>query len=115
MRMKPARSDAERIRAFHEKLDRSSIVVITGATIYWLEGDDDRRIGKTSPTSETPLLAALAEIRRGVDPAGLRLVCDAGDEGRCVITSGDFLVEFAEIGRRPPGPTPRASDRGAVG
>ena len=96
MRTKPARSDEERIRAFHEKLDRPSIVSIAGATLYWLERDDGRRIGKQSPTSEAPLLAALAEIRRGVDPIGLSLVCNAPDHGRYVITTGDFLVEFAE-------------------
>jgi hypothetical protein len=41
---RPARSDAERIRAFHEKLNRPSIVAIVGATTYWLEGADGRRI-----------------------------------------------------------------------
>jgi hypothetical protein len=92
----PARSDQERIRAFHEKLDQPSIVEIDDATAYWLEEADGRRIGEEAPTSEAPLLAALTEIRRGVDPTGLSLVCDAGDEGRYVITSGDFLVEFAE-------------------
>jgi hypothetical protein len=96
MRTKPARSDEERIRAFHEKLDRPSIVSIVGATLYWLERDDGRRIGEDSATSEAPLLAALAEIRRGVDPIGLSLVCNAPDHGRYVITTGDFLVEFAE-------------------
>jgi hypothetical protein len=92
----PARSDQERIRAFHEKLDQPSIVEIDDATAYWLEGHDGRMIGEVSPTSEAPLATAMAEIRRGVDPTGLSLVCDAGDEGRYVITSGDFLVEFAE-------------------
>jgi|SRR5450759_4350762 hypothetical protein len=96
MHTKPARSDEERIRAFHEKLDRPSIVAIIGATTYWLESHDGRMIGGVSSTSEAPLGTALAEIGRGVDPTGLSLVCDAGDEGRYVITSGDFLVEFAE-------------------
>jgi hypothetical protein len=101
MRTKPARSDEERIRAFHEKLDQPSIVGIDDATAYWLEDADGRRIGEESPTSEAPLFAALAAIRRGVDPTGLFLLCNAPDEGapddgRYVITTGDFLVEFAE-------------------
>jgi hypothetical protein len=70
MRTKPARSDAERIRAFHEKLRQPSIVEIDDATAYWLEGPDSQRIGDESPTSEAPLLAALAAIQRGVDPMG---------------------------------------------
>jgi hypothetical protein len=113
MRTKPARSDEERIRAFHEKLDQPSIVEIDDATAYWLEAADGRRIGEQSPTSEAPLLAALGEIRRGVDPTGLFLLCNAPDQGapddgRYVITTGDFLVEFAEsaagIPARPRGP-----------
>jgi hypothetical protein len=111
MRTKPARSDEERIRAFHERLDRPSIVAIIGATTYWLEGEGGRRIGEESSTSEAPLLAALAEIQGGVDPIGLSLVCDTPDEGRHVITTGDFLVEFAEsaagIPARPRMPAPR--------
>ena len=101
MRTKPARSDEERIRAFHEKLDQPSIVEIDDATAYWLEGEDGRQIGERSPTSEAPLLAALAGIRGDIDPMELSLVCNAPDEGapddgRYVITTGDFLVEFAE-------------------
>ncbi|HEX7590421.1 MAG TPA: hypothetical protein VF375_00580 [Candidatus Limnocylindrales bacterium] len=101
MHTKPARSDEERIRAFHQKLDQPSIVGIDGATAYWLEDAEGRLIAQESPTSEAPLLAALAEIRRGVDPTGLNLLCNAPDEGapddgRYVITTGDFLVEFAE-------------------
>ena len=63
MRTKPARSDEERIRAFHEKLDQPSIVAIDDATAYWLEGEDGRQIGEQSPTSEAPLLAALLNPR----------------------------------------------------
>jgi hypothetical protein len=101
MHTKPAHSDEERIRAFHQKLDQPSIVAIDGATAYWLEDADSLRIGEESTTSEAPLLAALAAIRRGVDPIGLYLLCNAPDEGapddgRYVITTGDFLVEFAE-------------------
>lgn len=111
MRTKPARSDEERIRAFHEKLDRPSIVSIVGATLYWLERDNGQRIGEESPTSEAPLLAALAEIRRGVDPIELSLVCNAPDHGRYVITTGVGLLWIAEsaagLPRRPRGPAPR--------
>ena len=108
MHTKPARSDAERIRAFHEKLSQPSIVEIDDATAYWLEDAGGRRIGEESPTSEAPLLAALAEISRGVDPSGLYLLCNAPDDGapddgRYVITTGDFLVEFAESAAGIPG------------
>ena len=96
MPTKPARSDEERIRAFHEKLDRPSIVSIVGATRYWLERGDGRRLGAESATSEAPLLAALAEIRRGVDPIELNLVCNAPDHGRYVITTGEGLLWIAE-------------------
>ena len=74
MPTKPARSDDERIRAFHELLNQPSIVEIDDATAYWLEGEDGRRIGEESLTSEAPLLAVLAEAHRGVDPLGLSLV-----------------------------------------
>ncbi|MGA3030575.1 MAG: BrnT family toxin [Candidatus Limnocylindrales bacterium] len=115
MRTKPAPSDEERIRAFHEKLDQPSIVEIDDATAYRLEGEDGRRIGEESPTSEAPLAIALAEIRRGVDPIRLSLVCDTPDEGRYVITTGDFLAEFAEyaagIPARPRIPAPGAAVR----
>ena len=113
MRTKPARSDEERIRAFHEKLDQPSIVEIDDATAYGLEGADGRQIGEQSPTSEAPLLAALAEIRRGVDPIELRLVCNAPDEGapddgRYVISTGIGLLWMAEsaagLPPRPRGP-----------
>ena len=113
MHTNPARSDQERIRAFHERLDQPSIVEIDYATAYWLEDADGRRIGEPSSTSEAPLLAALAEIRRGVDPIRLFLLCNVPDEGSpddgpYVITTGDFLVEFAEsaagIPARPRGP-----------
>jgi hypothetical protein len=115
MRTKPARSDAERIRAFREKLSQASIVEIDDATIYWLEDQDRRQIGAASSTSEAPLLAALAEIQRGLNPNDLSLLCDVPDKGapddrRYVITSGDFLVEFAEsaagIPARPRMPAP---------
>ena len=106
MRTKPARSDDERIRAFHEKLDQPSIVEIDDATAYWLEGDDGRRIGDTSSTSEAPLLAALAEIGRGVDPIGLSLVCDAPDDRRYIISSGVGLLWMAESAAGLP-PRPR--------
>jgi hypothetical protein len=115
MRTKPARSDEERIRAFHEKLDQPSIVEIDDATAYWLEGDDGRRIGDTSPTSEAPLLAALAEIGRGIDPIELSLVCDAPDDGapddrRYIISTGIGLLWMAEsaagLPRRPRIPAP---------
>jgi hypothetical protein len=113
MRTKPARSDEERIRAFHEKLDQPSIVQIDDATAYWLEGEDGRQIGEQSPTSEAPLLAALAEIRGGVDPIELSLVCNAPDEGapddgRYVISTGIGLLWMAEsaagLPPRPRGP-----------
>jgi transcriptional regulator with XRE-family HTH domain len=113
MRTKPARSDEKRIRAFHEKLDQPSIVEIDDATAYWLEGEDGRKIGEQSPTSEAPLLAALAEIRRGVDPIELSLVCNAPDEGapddgRYVISTGVGLLWMAEsaagLPPRPRGP-----------
>lgn len=126
MRTKPARSDEERLRAFNDLLDQPSIVEIDDATAYWLEGEDGQPIGEESPTSEAPLLAALAEIRRGVDPNGLSLVChvpddDVLDDGRYVIASGDFLVEFAEwaagIPARPrtpaPGESPGRSGKGS--
>jgi hypothetical protein len=113
MRTKPARSDEERIRAFHEKLDRPSIVSIVGATLYWLERDDGLRIGEESPTSEAPLLAALAEIRRGVDPIGLSLVCNAPDHGRYVITTGVGLLWIAESAAGLP-PRPRGPAAGAL-
>jgi hypothetical protein len=101
MRTKPAHSDEERLRAFNELLDQPSIVEIDDATDYWLEGDDGRLIGAKSPTSEAPLLAALAVVRRGVDPSGLSLVCHIPDDetlvdGRYVVGSGPDLVEMAE-------------------
>jgi hypothetical protein len=118
MHTKPARSDDERIRAFHEKLNRPSIVAIVGATTYWLEGDDGRRIGDTSSTSEAPLLAALAEIGRGVDPIGLSLVCDAPDDGapddrRYIISSGVGLLWMAESAAGLP-PRPRVPAPGEL-
>jgi hypothetical protein len=72
MRTKPARSDEERIHAFNELLNQPSIDEVDGATAYWLEGEDGRPIGEESPTSEAPLLAVLAEVRRDPDPLGLR-------------------------------------------
>jgi hypothetical protein len=116
MRTNPARSSEERIRAFHEKLNQPSIVEIDDATAYWLERDDGRRIGGASPTSEAPLLAALAEIRRGVDPIELSLVCDAPDDGapddsRYVITTGVGLLWMAESAAGlPPRPRVPAAD-----
>jgi hypothetical protein len=111
MHTKPAHSDEERIRAFHEKLDQPSIVSIAGATLYWLERDDGRRIGEGSATSETPLLAALAEIRGGVDPIALSLVCNAPDHGRYVITTGEGLLWMAESAAGlPPRPRGPAAD-----
>jgi hypothetical protein len=116
MHTKPARSDAERIRAFREKLTQPSIVEIDDATAYWLEGENGRRIGEDSPTSEAPLLAALSEVGRGVDPLGLSLVCyvpddGAPDDGRYVISSGLGLLEMAEwaagLPPRPRVPAPR--------
>jgi hypothetical protein len=110
MNTKPARSDVERIRAFHEKLDQPSIVEIDDATAYWLEDANGRRIGEQSPTSEVPLLAALAEVQRGVDPIELSLVCDAPDDGapdqgRYVISTGIGLLWMAESAAgRPPRP-----------
>ena len=125
MRTKPARSDEERIRAFNELLNQPSIVEIDDATAYWLEGQDGRRIGDESPTSETPLLAVLAEVNRGVDPLGLSLVCNAPDDAaghaRYVISSGAGLVDMAEsaagIPARPRIPVPgkrpdQKADRG---
>ena len=118
MRTKPARSDEERIRAFHEKLDQPSIVGIDGATAYWLEGADGRRIGEQSATSEAPLLAALAEIRRGVDPIEINLVCNAPDEGapdygRYVISTGIGLLWMAESAAGLP-PRPRGPAAGRL-
>lgn len=118
MRTKPARSDAERIRAFHEKLDQPSIVEIDDATTYWLEGEDGQRIGDESPTSEAPLLAALAEVRRGVDPIGLSLVCDVLDGGalddrRYIISSGIGLLWMAESAAGLP-PRPRVPAPGEL-
>lgn len=113
MRTKPARSDEERIRAFHEKLDQPSIVEIDDATAYWLEDVDGRPIGEQSPTSEAPLLAAPGEVQRGVDPIELSLVCDAPDDGapdqgRYVISTGIGLLWMAEsaagLPPRPRGP-----------
>lgn len=118
MRTKPARSDVERIRAFHEKLDQPSIVEIDNATAYWLEGNDGRRIGEASPTSEAPLLAALAEVQRGVDPIGLSLLCDvpddgAPDDGRYVISTGLGLLDMAEWAAGLP-PRPRVLAAGEL-
>ena len=118
MRTKPARSDEERIRAFHEKLDQPSIVEIDDATAYGLEGADGRQIGEQSPTSEAPLLAALAEIRRGVDPIELSLVCNtpdegAPDDGRYVISTGIGLLWMAESAAGLP-PRPRGPAAGAA-
>jgi len=118
MHTKPARSDAERIRAFREKLSQPSIVEIDDATAYWLEGETGRRIGEKSPTSEAPLLAALLEVGRGVDPIGLSLVCDvpddgAPDDGRYVISSGLGLLEMAEWAAGLP-PRPRVPARGKM-
>jgi hypothetical protein len=115
MRTKPARSDEERIRAFHEKLDQPSIVEIDDATSYWLEDANGRRIGEQSPTSEVPLLAALAEVQRGADPIELSLVCNAPDKGapddrRYVISTGIGLLWMAEsaagLPARPRTPAP---------
>jgi hypothetical protein len=119
MRTKPARSDEERIRAFHEKLDQPSIVEIDDATAYWLEGENGRQVGEQSPTSEAPLLAALAEIQRGVDPIELSLVCDAPDKGapddrRYVISTGIGLLWMAESAAGLP-PRPRVAEVGEAG
>jgi hypothetical protein len=113
MRTKPALSEDERIRAFHEKLNRPSIVAIVGATNYWLEGADGRRIGDTSSTSEAPLLGALAEIGRGVDPIGMSLVCDAPDDARYIISSGVGLLWMAESAAGLP-PRPRVPAPGEL-
>ena len=118
MRTKPARSDVERIRAFHEKLDQPSIVEIDDATAYWLEDANGRRIGEQSPTSEVPLLAALAEVQRGVDPIELSLVCDAPDDGapdqgRYVISTGIGLLWMAESAAGLP-PRPRGPAAGEL-
>ena len=118
MHTKPARSDAERIRAFRERLSQPAIVEIDDATAYWLEGEDGRRIGEKSSTSEAPLLAALAEIGRGVDPIGLSLVCNvpdngAPDDGRYVISSGVGLFEMAEWAAGLP-PRPRVPAPGEL-
>ena len=118
MRTKPARSDAERIRAFREKLSQASIVEIDDATVYWLEDQDGRRIGEASPTSEAPLLAALAEVQRGVDPIGLSLLCDvpddgAPDDGRYVISTGLGLLDMAEWAAGLP-PRPRVPAAGEL-
>jgi hypothetical protein len=118
MRTKPARSDVERIRAFHEKLDQPSIVEIDDATAYWLEDANGRRIGEQSPTSEVPLLAALAEVQRGVDPIELSLVCDAPDDGapdqgRYVISTGVGLLWMAESAAGLP-PRPRGPAAGEL-
>jgi hypothetical protein len=118
MHTKPARSDAERIRAFHERLDQPSIVEIDDAAMYWLEDQNGRRIGESSSTSEAPLLAALAEVRRGVDPIGLSLLCDvpddgAPDDGRYVISTGLGLLEMAEWAAGLP-PRPRVPAAGEL-
>jgi hypothetical protein len=118
MNTKPARSDVERIRAFHEKLDQPSIVEIDDATAYWLEDANGRRIGEQSPTSEVPLLAALAEVQRGVDPIELSLVCDAPDDGapdqgRYVISTGVGLLWMAESAAGLP-PRPRGPAAGEL-
>jgi hypothetical protein len=118
MRTKPTLSDEERIRAFHEKLDQPSIVEIDDATAYWLEDADGRPIGEPSPTSEAPLLAALAEIRRGLDPLELSLVCDAPDDGapddrRYIISSGVGLLWMAESAAGLP-PRPRVPASGEL-
>ena len=118
MHTKPARSDAERIRTFREKLSQASIVEIDDATTYWLEDQNGRRIGEASPTSEAPLLAALAEVQLGVDPIGLSLLCDvpddgAPDDGRYVISTGLGLLEMVEWAAGLP-PRPRVPAAGEL-
>ena len=119
MRTKPVRSDEERIRAFHEKLAQPSIVEIDDATAYWLEDADGRRIGERSSTSEAPLLAALAEVRRDrADPVELSLVCDAPDKGapddlRYVNSTGIGLLWMAESAAGLP-PRPRVPAPGEL-
>jgi hypothetical protein len=118
MRTKPVRSDEERIRAFHEKLAQPSIVEIDDATAYWLEDANGRQIGEQSSTSEAPLLAALAEVRRGTDPVELSLVCDAPDNGapddrRYVISTGIGLLWMAESAAGLP-PRPRVPAAGEL-
>jgi hypothetical protein len=120
MRTKPATSDADRIRAFHDKLSGPMAVSIAGATAYWLEADDGRRIGRESPTSEAPLAAALTAVGQGMDPLLLSLVCDVAGQGRYVIARGQRLIEMAEwaAGMAPPqqmGGSRQTADSGRSG
>ena len=116
-------SDAQRVAAFHARLDRPLRVVITDATGYWLEDAVHRRLTEERPTSDASMSQVLAEVADGRDPANLVLVCRGADFDRYEISRGTILVDLAEgaagipaaprfLGVKPASPRVRGTSSG---
>lgn len=96
MATKPDLSEAQRIRAFHAKLDRPFRLVITGAEAYWLEHSGGRLLAEESPTSDLALAQVRVAVAAGADPEHLRLMCRGSTFDRYEIGRGTVLVDIAE-------------------